>query len=420
MKRPGPLLTIGAAAMLLLAGCGGGLSSSDDEESTDGAPLKVGVITGLTGAYTLLGEEQKNGAELAASLLEDMAGDRPLEIIVRDDQLKPEAALREAQSLVQQEDVDFLVGCVSAATTLAVNQVASEAGVPYIGTCQTEQLNRPPNFNPEVTYHLAPAVSQNINAASPWICENIGPKLFLLMPDYAFGIEQDVAYRAAAEASGCTISGGAFFPLGTTDFNPYIPQLESSGADVIVFGGAGRDQVNFLRQADQFGLAESFEIFLNIEDLTFDEELGFDLVQNTFAMAHFYWTIDDPGVQEYVGEYESAYGRPPGGYSVMVYNAIRLIAEQVADGNADPADFRDAVEGLTFSYAQGEQVLRECDHQALSPVYILRGLSAEEAESVGGSAEHGFREIVETVEASDEFAPTCDEVQEPFSAEPPG
>src|SRR5687768_985264 len=138
-----------AAVALLLAACGGtvaGGGGGGGGEAESGEPLRIGVITGLTGAYVLLGEEQRAGAELAVQVLDEMAGDRPIELIIRDDQLKPDIALREAQALVQEEQVDFLTGCVSAATTLAVNQIASQAGVPYLATCQTEQLNRPPNY----------------------------------------------------------------------------------------------------------------------------------------------------------------------------------------------------------------------------------------------------------------------------------
>ena len=117
-----------AGVTLLVTACGGtvagggGGGGGGDAGSTE--PLKIGVITGLTGAYVQLGEEQSNGAELAVKLLDGKAGDRPIELIVRDDQLKPDVALREAQALVQEEQVDFLTGCVSAATTLAINQIA--------------------------------------------------------------------------------------------------------------------------------------------------------------------------------------------------------------------------------------------------------------------------------------------------------
>ncbi|MCV2488870.1 ABC transporter substrate-binding protein [Geodermatophilus sp. YIM 151500] len=405
-----------ASAALLVSACGGtvaggggGGGGASDE------PLRVGVITGLTGAYVQLGEEQRAGAELAVQALDGMAGDRPIELIVRDDQLKPDVALREAQALVQEEQVDFLTGCVSAATTLAVNQIASQAGVPYLGTCQTEQLNRPPNYDPEVTYHLAPTPSQAIKAGSPFICGQLGQRVFLLMPDYAFGHEQETAYKnAIPQQSGCSVVGTAYFPLGTTDFNPYIPTIEGSGADALVFGGAGRDQVSFLRQAEQFGLTDRIRTFISIEDLTFDEELGFDLIDGTWAMAAFYWNVDDPGVQEYVEAFRTEYGRPPGGYGVYLWNALHLIAQGVEEGADSPEAFSEFMSGREVSLAQGEMTVRECDHQALAPVYILEGLSAEEAADRGGDPQFGLRAVVETVPGTEEYAPTCEEVQTEF------
>lgn len=406
-----------ACAAVLLASCSGSVvgGSGGGGGESGAQPLKIGLITSLTGAYVQLGEEQRNGAELAVQLLGGRAGDRPVELIVRDDQLKPDIALREAQSLVQAEQVDFLAGCVSAATTLAMNQIASQAGVPYLGTCQTEQLNRPPNYNPATTYHLAPTTSIPVSAAVPYICGNLGKNLFLLLPDYAFGHEQEAGYtKSVAEQQGCTVVGTAYFPLGTTDFNPYIPSIEGSGADVLVFGGAGRDQVGFMRQGAQFGLKDRMPLFLNLEDLSFDEELGFDLIDGTYALSAFYWNVDDPGVQEYVRAYRDAYGKPPGGYGVYAYNAVNLIAEQVAAGHGAPEEFRTAVEGLDVSLGQGPMTIRECDHQALGPVYILEGLSAQEAASRGGDPQYGFRAVVQAVPGSADLAPTCEEVTSEF------
>jgi ABC-type branched-subunit amino acid transport system substrate-binding protein len=296
-----------------------------------------------------------------------------------------------------------------------MNQIATQAGVPYLGACQTEQLNRPPNFDEELTYHLAPVPSQTTNAAAPFICGQLGQRVFLLLPDYAYGYEQEAGYKTAIpEQSGCTVAGTAFFPLGTTDFNPYIPTIEGSGAQVLVFGGVGRDQVSFLRQAQQFGLTDRFKTFFTLEDLSFDQELGFELIDNTWAMAAFYWNVDDEGVQEYVEAYRDAYGTPPGGYGVYTYNAVNLIAEQVEEGNVSAEDFRSGMEGYETTLAQGDMTIRECDHQALIPIYILEGLAADEAESRGGDAEFGYREVVDTAQGTEEYAPTCEEVQTEF------
>ena len=84
------------------------------------------------------------------------------------------------------------------------------------------------------------------------------------------------------------------------------------------------------------------------------------------------------------------------------------------EGNDTPEDFRSWMEGREVTLGQGDMTIRECDHQALAPIYILEGLAADEAESRGGDAEFGLREVVETVPGSEETAPTCDEVKEEF------
>lgn len=418
MMRMGSIAMTGAAIVAVaLAGCGGGGFEEGAEEGDQGSkPIKIGVITGLTGPYVTLGTAQRNGAEVAVKQLGGKAGDHPISVVVRDDGLQPDAALREAKSLVQSERVDFLTGCVSAATTLAINQVAKQAGVPYLGTCQTEKLTRPPDYDPQVSYHVAPLPSQVISSYMPWLCENLGKKLYLMIPDYAWGEEQAAAYEQQIEPSGCTVAGRAKFPLGTTDFTPYIPRIRNSAADVVIFGGAGRDQVNFMKQANQFDLDKRMKIFLNLEDFTFDEEMGFGLIDGTYAATGFYWTIDDPGVQEFVQDYEKAYGAPPSGYAVYVYNAVRLIAAAAEENKLSNEAFREFMEDREFEYAQGPESLRACDHQTSQATYIVEGLSAKEAEADGGSGKWGFRKLVETVDASEDQAPSCEEAKQPFGA----
>lgn len=407
---------IGLLAMaLLLTACGGGFEESGGDAKGK-EPIKIGVITGLSGPYVNLGRAQKRGAELAIEQLGGKVAGHNISVIVRDGQIEPDTALREAKSLVQSADVDFLTGCVSAATTLPMNQVAQQAGVPYIGTCQTEQLTRPPRYDPESTYHIAPLPSQVISAYLPWLCQNLGKEIYLLVPDYAWGHEQNAAYVSEAADAGCKIAGRSWFPLGTTDFTPYIPKVRSANPDVLVFGGAGRDQINFMKQAEQFDLASDMEIFLNLEDLSFDREMGFGVVDNTYAATHFYWKTsrDYPEMQRFVDTYQEAYGTPPSGYAVFLYNAVHLVADAVQKGQYQPAQFRKYMEGLEFSYAQGPQWIRPCDHQSFQNTYVLEGLSEEEATQEYGSAENNYRRVVDTIKASEDHAPTCAQVDDPL------
>jgi ABC-type branched-subunit amino acid transport system substrate-binding protein len=398
------------AVAALLAGCGvAGGSSGSSGGSQDTTPVKIGVVTGLTGAYVQLGEAQRRGAELAIKGLNGKAGSHPVSVLVRDDQIKPDLALEQSKTLVQVDKVDFLTGCVSAATTLAINQVAKQAGIPYLGTCQTEKLDRKPDMGP-YTFHIAPLPSQDVNAIVSWVVKNLGKSVYFLQPDYAWGHEQYDAEQKAFPAAGATSLGVSWAPLGTTDFTPYIPKIQAAHPDVLMVGAAGNDQVNFLKQATQFGLNKQMKIFQFLEDFGFDQQMGFDVIQGTYGATNFYWTVKDAGTQKFVKDYQAAYGQPPSGYAAYVYNAVMLIAKQVESGKYKPDDFSKALAGSKFDLAEGSMSIRACDHQSLQPTYIVEGLSSAQAASEGGSAQFGFRKVLETVRASESQAPPCSEV----------
>jgi len=205
MKRPRTLpqrfgALLGAAAIAAVA-CGVSSTAPSSNQSSDTTPIKIGVVTGLTGPYAQLGEAQKNGAELAIKVLGGKAGSHPISTVVRDDQIKPALALQQTTDLVQTEQVNFLTGCVSAATTLSINQVAKQAGIPYLGTCQTQSLSKKENFSPD-TFHIAPLPSQDVTAVIPWVLKNLGKNVALMLPDYAWGHEQGDAYAQVIPADG--------------------------------------------------------------------------------------------------------------------------------------------------------------------------------------------------------------------------
>src|SRR5579885_3025200 len=98
------------AASALVAACGVAGGQSTAGGSTSSTPIRIGVVTGLTGTYAQLGEAQQNGAQLAIQELHGKAGNHPISVLVRDDQIKPDLALSQAKSLVQVNKVDFLTG----------------------------------------------------------------------------------------------------------------------------------------------------------------------------------------------------------------------------------------------------------------------------------------------------------------------
>jgi branched-chain amino acid transport system substrate-binding protein len=401
-------LFAGACALLssVLAAAACGVSGGQSAGPQDTTPIRIGVSTGLTGPYANLGQAQANGANLAIKELGGKAGSHPISVVIRDDQINANQAETQAKDLVQTQHVQFLTGCVSAAETLVLNQVAKQAGIPYIGTCQTEALNRPPDLGP-YTVHIAPPTSYDIVEAAKWMVQNMGVKGFFVEPDYAWGHEQWAAYSKAFPAAGGQILGVLWPPLGNTDWSSYMPKIEASHADFVMIGSAGRDDESFLKQAKQFGLDRQMKIFNNIEDIAFDQEMGFQPLEGTWAFANFVWTDKDPAVQRFVKDYEAAYGSPPGAYSAYVYNAVMMAAQAVEANQYKPDQFVKYVAGRKFDLSEGPETIRACDRQAIIPTWITLGLSQADAASKGGSAQWGFRQVVQSWPPEPSALPTC-------------
>lgn len=402
LRRVAAVLVAGAIA----TACGVSSGQQSSGGSADTTPIKIGVVTGLTGPYANLGQAQANGANLAIKQLGGKAGSHPISAVVRDDQINATQAETQAKDLVQAQGVQVLTGCVSAATTLVINQVAKQAGIPYIGTCQTEKVNRPPDLGP-YTFHIAPATSYDIKAASQWVAQTMGKKGVFVEPDYAWGHEQWDAWSKDFAAAGGQAGTPIWAPLGTTDWSSYIPKVQASNADFVMVGGGGRDAESFLKQAKQFGLDKQMKIFTYLADQAFDQEMGFDPLQGTYALQNFVWTDSNAGVQKFVKDYQAQYKSPPGSYSAYVYNAVMMYADAVKANQYKPDQFVKYLSGKTLSLAGGNVTIRKCDRQAILPTWATLGLSQSEAATKGGSAQFGYRQVVKTFPASESNLPTC-------------
>jgi ABC-type branched-subunit amino acid transport system substrate-binding protein len=371
-----------------------------------GEPIKIGLITGISGAYASLAQSQQQGAALAIEEINASGGvlGRPLQITARDDKLNPGEASKQAQELIQNEKVHFLIGCISAATTLSINGVAKQAGVPYLGTCQSDQLRKERG---PYTFHMAMSPSFNAAVLGRWAAENLGKRWHLVIPDYAFGQENSAVWKRVAAQTGVTIAGESIAPLGTTDFSNYIPQIRASNPDVIMISAAGNDQVNFMKQANSFGLFARAKPLIVVSDLTVDEATGFANNAGSYAGLNFYWEVQNPSVQKFVKAYQAKYGAPPDGYASYIYDAIHALADAAKKAESiDPKKWSDALGGMTFDYSAGPVTVRACDGEIAHPVYIGKGRTQDEARR-SGNEKYGFREIVFTQQADVSILPPC-------------
>src|SRR5438093_6105017 len=174
----------------------------------------------MSGSLGGLGADQARGGELAVEEIKTVLG-RKLEWVARDDKNDPGEATKQAEQLVTNDKVSMLTGCVSAATTLAINQVAKRAQILYLGTCQTNNLNDGKKDFSEYTFHLALTPWMNNQMAMPWVYDNLGKKMYIVAADYAWGNENLESIGKWLETKGVKPVGQAQTPFPPADFTPF-------------------------------------------------------------------------------------------------------------------------------------------------------------------------------------------------------
>jgi len=376
-------------------------------------PIVVGIISGFSGPYAAPAEDQWRATVLAAEEMNAKGGllGRQIKVVRRDDKINPGEAGKMVQDMIQNDHPDFILGTNFAGTILPVNDQAKKAGIPYIAIAQNDKITTASDRGP-YTFHEAVTPTINGTALGDWIARNMGKKIYYLMADYAFGKDNYASMSKAAAKAGATEVGLAYFPVGTTDFTPFIAKVRAAKADVVVCAAFGNDAVNLLKQIQSFELTKVSKFFFPVADLQFDMAIGFKNLQGTYGGANFYWELaeKDPAAKRFVDSFRKKYGVPPSGYAGYAYSAMQLIRMGAEKAKTiEPAKWSKALEGIQYDSYKGKEWIRACDHQAFQPLFVVKGRTQAEAEKAG-KAQFGYREIVGVVAASESTERTCKEL----------
>ncbi len=198
-------------------------------------PIKIGMHDPLTGTYAAEGESEVRGARMALAEINAKGGilGRKLELAVEDDNANAGLAAQKAHKLIEQEKVALLMGAVSSATALSVNQVAHDKGIVYMVTgghtdpVTGSQCHWTTFRICTTTYMLAAGLAETLY-------KKFGGKWYFITPDYAFGHTLQESYAKLLGQMGGTVLGNSLSPLGTTDFTAYLIKAQQSHPDVLI------------------------------------------------------------------------------------------------------------------------------------------------------------------------------------------
>ena len=215
--------------------------------------VKVGVMATLEGTYTVLGEDGMRGLEVAKKKFGDMAGGKKIEFIVQSTDASPDSAVRAARKLVEQDNVDILIGPLSGSEGIAIRDYSkTQTGVTFIngisGAQETTYVTPSDNF-----FRFNMDGAQWSAGLGEYVAKEKGYKTVATIgEDYSFIYTQVFGFALGFCENGGEITERFWVPLGTKDFGSIIASLPDD-VDAIYLGLGGGDAVNFLNQYQQAG-----------------------------------------------------------------------------------------------------------------------------------------------------------------------
>jgi len=344
--------------------------------ATAADPIKIGVVTPLSGTYAGIGQQVKWGLELATKEVNAAGGiaGRQVELIFEDEEANPSVAVQKAEKLFQVGKVDFLTGTVNSGSTLAVGQLAERSGKLIATTVSFADSITGDKCSPNV-FRVNAKAGQQSAALAAWVArEKPGAKVYYLGPDYEMGRSTVAAFKANVERIGGNSLGEVFAPLDSKDYTQYFGQLRAARPQVLYTSVAGNDTVRLLTQLQEFGLLSNLTVLGASGTVTAQNIGAIGKAAEGFTTGVGYSAeIDTPANKKFVEAFRAANKTDPDLYGTDSYGLIYGYKAAVEKAKSTDTDkVREALRGLKWQTPQGEKTLRAGDHQAEQSMYVVR------------------------------------------------
>ena len=344
-------------------------------------PIKIGLPIPLTGPYGAEAKDQARNAELAVKEFNAAGGmgGRQAELLIRDDKLNPGEAATRTLELLEKDGAHFIVGGLSAATQLSINNVTKQRKVVYVSISQSDVINEASDASP-YTFHEALNPHMTTQAVGRYVFKK-GMRVMFLTADYAYGHEMTRGFTRVANEMGAEVVGEVKHPLGQQDYSAFLPRIQSLKPDVLIFNNFGNDNRISIKQAGDFGMKRSMQFVTPILTYTSRVAGGASAYEGVIGGTQFYWEIENKtaSAKAFNSAFRSANeNRYPSDYGAMAYSAVKsLLAAVKQAGSTDSDKVSAALTQLKYDTYKGPQYYRACDRQSVQSVLVIQSNSKE-------------------------------------------
>jgi ABC-type branched-subunit amino acid transport system substrate-binding protein len=360
------------AVRLMVAALAAGFAAT----ATAQEPIRIGVLTPLSGTYSALGQQVKWGVELATQEINAAGGimGRKVELLFEDEEANPAVATPKAEKLFQVAKVDFLTGTVNSGSTLAVGQVAERNNRLIATTVSFSDAITGEKCSPNV-FRVNARAGQQSAALAEWLAKaKPNGKVFYLGPDYEMGRSTVAAFKSAAEKRGAKTVGEVFAPLDNKDYSPFFGQVRSARPDVMYTSVAGNDTVRLFNQMSQYGLLNNMIVVGASGTVTSQNLAAIGKAAEGFTTGVGYSIqIDNADNRKFVQAFTQHAKAAPDLYGADSYGLMYFYKAAVEKAKSTDTDkVRTAMRGLEWMTPQGKKTMRAGDHQAIQDMYVTR------------------------------------------------
>ncbi|NRB17665.1 MAG: ABC transporter substrate-binding protein [Rhodobacteraceae bacterium] len=301
--RRGVLKTLAAGTGAIVATSAlPGLSGFAQAQSS--APIKIGFQVHRTGIGAAYGRWYNRTTVAAVKRINDMGGinGRPVELVAEDDGTDPKRGAEVIEKFATQHNCDIAFGTLFSHVVYGSAPRAGELKLPYFVVSEghhvaSGKLNR---------YTLQPGITDvksQVQAMAPFISNNLGKKVTMIFPDFAFGHDHRDFFTAAIEAQGGQVVESIAIPPTETSFSKYFPRIPRE-TEVIYHVMVGPAVLTFVKELGEFFGPNSPEIFGFIDSL---EAVDLNSPGLEFLDGTYFWEGNPRHAQADQSSHDAAY-----------------------------------------------------------------------------------------------------------------
>lgn len=364
------------------AGVGAGFAANAAE------PLKIGMMLTLSGPPAVLGKHMNDAFQLFVEQQGGKLGGRDVEIIVADDELKPDVALTKVKGLLERDKVDFVTGIVFSNILQAVYRPVTESGTFLIGANAGTSTFAGKGCSP---YFFSTSwQNDQIHAVMGKYAQDKGFKTaFLLTPNYQAGKDSVAGFKSQFKGE---VVDEVYTKLGNLDFSAELAKIAAAKPDVLFTFMPGGMGVNLVKQFRQAGLDKSvtFLSAFTVDETTLpgtkDDAVGL------FSASQWTPDLDNAANTAFVKAFETKYGYVPSLYASQAYDAAQLIDSAVKAVKGDLSDKKAlgaALAKADFASVRGDFKFNT-NHFPIQDFYLVKAVKRDDGKYATSAVEKVF------------------------------